>query len=90
MTEIMDAFVNDGMNWQKVGDYPGPVMYVLGFMRIERVPYGHVKWRFRAWDVLRVPAARPTYPTKIFKTLTEAKGYCEGIMKKHRGEGVTA
>lgn len=89
MTVVDDPFVSDGVTWQKLGEYPGHVMYVLGFMRVERVPHGNQKWRFRAWDVLRAPAVRKQYPTTTHKTLAQAKAHCEQIMNKHRGEGVT-
>ncbi len=86
-----DALVNDGKAWQKIGEYPGPVMYVLGFMRVERIPHGFgKKWRFRAWDVLRVPAVRRQYPTTIHKTLEQAKAHCEQIVQREQGEGITA
>lgn len=67
--------------WSRLGKRPGPVMYALDFMRVERVPHGRSGWRWRAWDVLRVPEIRPTNPTTIHRTLRAAKGHCESIVR---------
>ena len=61
--------------WVRMGRRPGPVMWSYGFMRVERVPDG-----WRAWDVLRVPVVRATYPTTIHKTLRAAKDHCQQIV----------
>jgi hypothetical protein len=56
-------------------------MWSFGFMGVEKVPSG-----WRAWDVLRFPAIRPTHPTTVHSTLREAKKHCERVVLG--GDGV--
>ncbi len=65
-------------SWVRVGQLPGPVMWSYGFMRVERAIRG-----WRAWDVLRVPDLRPTFPTTIHASLRAAKVHCEKIVDEH-------
>lgn len=78
-----EELVSDGVHWQSIQTTSGEI-WVLGFMRVERIPHGRRQWRYRAWDVLRVPVVRPTYATTIHKTLDLAKAHCEAIMTQHR------
>lgn len=71
--------------WYRVGTRPGPIMYVLDFMRVEKTSRG-----WRAWDVMKVPTIRPTYPTTIHRSLRSAQKHCEEIVRNDGMLGVMA
>jgi hypothetical protein len=90
--EAPEELVSDGIHWQSFAVGTGEI-WVLGFMRVERIPVvgstGRRRgWSYRAWDVLRVPVVRPMHKTTFHKTLDLAKAHCEAIMKEHREETV--
>lgn len=71
----MSLVTQEPNGWQRMGKRPGRVMWALAFMRVERASVG-----WRAWDVLRVPHVRATYPTTFHRTLKLAKERCERVV----------
>jgi hypothetical protein len=78
--------VQEAGGWARMGTRPGPVMWSLAFMRIEKVYRGRPMWR--AWDTLRVSDVRLMHPTTLHKTLKAAKAHCESVVNGVAPQGV--
>jgi hypothetical protein len=74
------GIVREARGWVRIGRLPGPRMWSLAFMRVERLPWGRWQWRWRAWDCVKLPGGGHPHATKIHKSLRAAKEYCEGIV----------